>query len=146
MSFANLCPICSEKSTLVTHRAGEAITLHASANVPDSSIRARLASVTPQPVLNLLTSASTSYQNSENPFISTLRSVTSTIGSVFEENEQAKVIGAFKILDPTFQQETFLRDVREYIIPELVDAFVSGDLPTLRQWMDEGVSALPHHM
>ena len=94
----------------------------------------------PDSVRRILSDASESYANSENPFISTVRSVTSTVGGWFDETETAAVIRSFKEMDPSFELESFLKDVREYVVPEVVDAYVSGDLPTLRQWLDEGVS------
>lgn len=45
-----------------------------------------------------------------------------------------------KTLDPDFQMESFLRELREYIVPEIVDALVNADIKTLKQWMSEAVS------
>lgn len=70
-----------------------------------------------------------------------MRTVTNTIGRVFDETETARVITRFKELDPEFQQESFLNELREYIVPEIVDALVSADLKTLRQWLSEAVSS-----
>lgn len=72
--------------------------------------------------------------------MSSVRSVTSTIGRLFAETETAKVTKWVKELDPSFTQEGFLRDLREYIVPELVDAYVNGDQVVLRQWCSEGVN------
>lgn len=94
----------------------------------------------PESMSNWLSGVNESYQNSENPFVSSLRAVTSTVGKVFEETETAKVARMFKELDPTFQQEQFLNELREYIVPEIVDALVSADLTTLKQWLSEAVS------
>jgi len=32
-----------------------------------------------------------------------------------------------KILDPSFSMEAFKRELREYIVPEVVDAYLSAD-------------------
>jgi import inner membrane translocase subunit TIM44 len=45
-----------------------------------------------------------------------------------------------KALDPAFNMEAFNRELREYIIPEVVEAYISGDGPTLKQWCGEAVS------
>jgi import inner membrane translocase subunit TIM44 len=82
------------------------------------------------------------YANSDNAFVATARGFTSTVGRLFDETEQAKVIRWAKELDPEFQMETFLRDLRDYVVPEVVDAFVSGDSKTLREWCSEGVGVL----
>lgn len=116
--------------------AGGAVQLHATANIVKIS---RFASITPQPVAELLSTMGTAYAESENPFVSTMRSVTSTVGRFFDETETAKVTGWVKEMDPAFTTEGFLRDLREYIVPELVDAYVNGDQPTLKAWCSEAV-------
>lgn len=75
------------------------------------------------------------YEESENPLIETARSITDRIAGFFAENETALVIKKFREMDPSFQVEPFLRDMREYILPEVLDAYVKGDLETLRQWL-----------
>lgn len=75
------------------------------------------------------------YHESENPFISTARSITDRVAGFFAENETATVIKAFRAMDPTFQVEPFLREMREYILPEVLDAYVKGDTETLKLWL-----------
>ena len=75
------------------------------------------------------------YAESENPLISTARSVTDRIAGFFAENETAMVIKKFREMDPGFQLEPFLQDMREYILPEVLDAYVKGDVEVLRQWL-----------
>ncbi|KAK4686908.1 hypothetical protein P7C73_g3214, partial [Tremellales sp. Uapishka_1] len=77
------------------------------------------------------------YYESESPVISTLRSVTSTVGSWFDENETARVVRAMKEIDPEFRMEAFNRELREYIVPEVVDAYLSADREGLQQWCGE---------
>lgn len=92
------------------------------------------------PVLRRLVDLRQQYDESENPVVSSVRSVTSTIGSWFEENEQAQVTRQMRLLDPTFDRETFERELREYIVPEMVDAYLSADREALMQWCGEAVS------
>lgn len=80
------------------------------------------------------------YYESENPVVSTLRSVTSTVGGWFEENETARVIRMIRALDPDFQMEAFQRELREYIVPEVVDAYLNADKESLKMWCGEAVS------
>ena len=75
------------------------------------------------------------YQESENPLISTARSITDRIGGFFAENETAMVVKKFRSMDPTFQMEPFLQELREYILPEVLDAYVKGDTETLKAWL-----------
>ncbi|KAJ9112158.1 hypothetical protein QFC20_002339 [Naganishia adeliensis] len=77
------------------------------------------------------------YQESESPLVSTVRSVTSTVGGWFDENETAKVIRMIRALDPDFKMDTFQKELREYIIPEVVDAYLGADKETLKMWCGE---------
>lgn len=75
------------------------------------------------------------YDESENPLVSTARSITDRIGGFFAENETAMVIKKFRSMDPSFQTEPFLQELREYILPEVLDAYVKGDTETLKLWL-----------
>lgn len=75
------------------------------------------------------------YQESDNALISTARSISDRVAGFFAENETARVIKTFREMDPTFQLEPFLREMREYILPEVLDAYVKGDIETLRLWL-----------
>lgn len=86
-------------------------------------------------VVQSLFSLKSSYNESENPLISTARSVTDRVAGFFAENETARVIKKIREMDPTFQIEPFLRDMREYILPEVLDAYVKGDTETLNLWL-----------
>ncbi|KAI0741432.1 mitochondria import inner membrane translocase TIM44 subunit [Daedaleopsis nitida] len=77
------------------------------------------------------------YDESENPVISSMRSVTQTIGGWFDENENAQVQRMMKAMDPTFTLESFERELREYIVPEVVDAYLSADREALQAWCGE---------
>ncbi|KAH6880137.1 mitochondrial inner membrane translocase subunit TIM44 [Thelonectria olida] len=75
------------------------------------------------------------YDESENPLVSTARSITDKIGGFFAENETAMVIKKFRAMDPSFQVEPFLQELREYILPEVLDAYVKGETETLKLWL-----------
>lgn len=77
------------------------------------------------------------YNESENPLISTARSITDRVAGFFAENETAMVIKKLRQMDPSFQLEPFLRELREYILPEVLDAYVKGDVETLKLWLSE---------
>ena len=38
-----------------------------------------------------------------------------------------------------FDRESFERELREYIVPEVVDAYLSADKPALMKWCSEAV-------
>jgi len=75
------------------------------------------------------------YEESENPLISTARGITDRIAGFFAENETAMVIKKFRSMDPNFQVEPFLQELREYMLPEVLDAYVKGDTETLKLWL-----------
>lgn len=79
----------------------------------------------------------TVYQESENPLISTARSITDKVAGFFAENETAMVIKKLRSMDPAFKLEPFLQELREYILPEVLDAYVKGDVETLKLWLSE---------
>ncbi|KIO19964.1 hypothetical protein M407DRAFT_142484 [Tulasnella calospora MUT 4182] len=89
------------------------------------------------PVLKTLVGLRQQYDESENPLVASVRSVTERIGSLFDENETAQVIRAFRSLDPSFDMESFSRELREYIVPEVVDAYLSADKEALKMWCGE---------
>ncbi|KAF2471908.1 Tim44-domain-containing protein [Lindgomyces ingoldianus] len=75
------------------------------------------------------------YKESENPLITTARSISDRVTGFFAENETAMVIKKFREMDPSFQLEPFLTEMREYILPEVLDAYVKGDVETLKLWL-----------
>ncbi|MCJ1286270.1 protein translocase subunit [Xylographa opegraphella] len=86
-------------------------------------------------LMQSLFSLKSSYNESENPLISTARSISDRVAGFFAENETAMVIKKFREMDPNFQIEPFLREMREYILPEVLDAYVKGDVETLKLWL-----------
>lgn len=96
------------------------------------------------PLLRSFVSLREAFDQSENPVVASVRSVTETVGSWFDENETAQVMRLMKALDPTFNREGFERELREYIVPEVVDAYLSADQEALRSWCGEAVSSRPY--
>jgi mitochondrial import inner membrane translocase subunit TIM44 len=94
------------------------------------------------PILRSFVSLRQAYDESENPVVSSMRSVTQTVGSWFDENETAQVMRLMKALDPAFNRESFERELREYIVPEVVDAYLSADRESLQSWCGEAVRIL----
>ncbi|CDO93975.1 unnamed protein product [Kluyveromyces dobzhanskii CBS 2104] len=77
------------------------------------------------------------WDESENPLVVMLRTVSGKIGGLFAETESARVFGQFKMMDPSFNTEAFTKHLREYIIPEILEAYVKGDEAVLKQWFSE---------
>ncbi|KAF8966345.1 hypothetical protein BDZ97DRAFT_1917721 [Flammula alnicola] len=113
--------------------AGEALVLHKDS--PKQEAWNRLKET--NPVLKTFFQMRQAYDESENPVISSMRSVTETIGSWFDENETAQVLRLMKSMDPEFNRESFERELREYVVPEVVDAYLSADQEALKAWCGE---------
>ncbi|KAJ3538161.1 hypothetical protein NMY22_g5281 [Coprinellus aureogranulatus] len=113
--------------------AGQAMVLHKDSPRQEAWNRMK----EENPVLRKITELRQAYDESEHPVVASVRSVTDTIGSWFEENETAQVTRIMKAMDPTFTRESFERELREYIVPEVVDAYLSADQESLRQWCGE---------
>lgn len=100
------------------------------------------------PVMQRFFGLGSTYRESENPLISTARSVSDRIAGFFAENETAMVIKKFREMDPSFQLEPFLNEMRTYILPEVLEAYVKGDVETLKLWLSAAqfqvYSALMH--
>ncbi|KAH3664009.1 hypothetical protein OGAPHI_004723 [Ogataea philodendri] len=77
------------------------------------------------------------WEEAENPLLVLIRTVMDKIGSFFAETEGARVIKAFRELDPNFNTEALTKQLREYIVPEVLEAYITGDEKTLRLWLSE---------
>lgn len=120
---ASANPIC---------RAGEALVL---SDKPESV--SRLAFIKESPTYQRMME---NYYESDSPFVSAIRTIGTKVGSLFEENETAQVIRAMKALDPNFRMDRWTGELREYIVPEVVDAYLSADRESLKAWCGEAVS------
>ncbi|KAJ6581886.1 import inner membrane translocase subunit tim44 [Mycena capillaripes] len=113
--------------------AGSAVVLHKDSPRQEKWNRLKEES----PIFRTLASLRQAYDESENPVVASVRNVTETVGSWFEENETAQVTRLMKNLDPDFTREGFERELREYIVPEVVDAYLTADQAALKAWCGE---------
>ncbi|OJD15988.1 hypothetical protein AJ78_03820 [Emergomyces pasteurianus Ep9510] len=113
--------------------AGTNVTLHKDAAWKESWKEFKDSSRIMQSYFNL----KHTYNESDNPLVTTARSISDRVASWFAENETAMVIKKFREMDPSFQIEPFLRELREYMLPEVLDAYVKGDVETLKLWLSE---------
>ncbi len=61
-------------------------------------------------------------------------------GGIFSKTEMSEVLTEICKMDPTFDKELFIRDCRDDIIPNVLEAIVRGDLDILEDWCHEAVS------
>ncbi|KAH9924703.1 uncharacterized protein B0H18DRAFT_1085392 [Fomitopsis serialis] len=111
--------------------AGSAMVLHKDS--PKNERWERLKET--NPVLRSLASLRQAYDESENPSWR-MRAVTDTIGGWFEETEQAQVHRRMKLMDPSYSLESFERELREYIIPEVTYNVLWA---TMEQFLRQGL-------
>ena len=97
----------SKTSILIVRSAGTNVTLHKDAAWKESWREFRDSNK----VMQGLFSMKSAYNESENPLVSTARSISDRITGFFAENETAMVIKKFREMDPGFQLEPFLREI-----------------------------------
>ncbi|WAQ87711.1 hypothetical protein PtA15_8A617 [Puccinia triticina] len=123
--------------------APPALVLHATANeepAEDSNtIGSRMkGTLTGSGLKEIWKNVQEGYAESENPVVASIRSVTGFLRrNLLDETETAKVIRLVKEVDPAFNYDAFLADLREFIIPDFVDSFVDNDLKALKMWTSE---------
>ncbi|KIY70805.1 TIM44 subunit of mitochondria import inner membrane translocase [Cylindrobasidium torrendii FP15055 ss-10] len=113
--------------------AGSSVVLHKDAAKDDKWEKLKEST----PLLRQFAALKQTWDESENPLVSSVRSFTHSITSFFDENETARVIRKFQEIDPDFDMGSFERELREYIVPEVVDAFLSADREALLAWCSE---------
>ena len=74
--------------------------------------------------------------------MSSLLSATSRVASWFDENGTVRVLRTMKILDPSFSMEGFECELCEYIVPEVVNTYLSANNEALKSWYSEAVRLL----
>ncbi|TFK75032.1 TIM44 subunit of mitochondria import inner membrane translocase [Pluteus cervinus] len=121
------------RRTEANPEAGSAVVLHKDSPRQEAWNRMKETN----PIFQNLASLRQAFDESENPVVASVRSVTQTVGSWFEENETAQVVRLMRTLDPSFDHAGFERELREYIIPEVVDAYLSADRESLKAWCGE---------
>lgn len=117
-------------------RAGSAMVLHKDS--PRQEAWNKLKET--NPLLRSLSSFKQAFDESENPVVSSIRSATHSVARWFDETESAQVQRLMKAMDPSFNMESFERELREYIVPEVVDAYLTADQEALKAWCGEAVS------
>ncbi|KAJ2849925.1 protein translocase subunit [Coemansia brasiliensis] len=118
--------------------AGEGVVLHKDAKWKESwdNFKAN------NSIMQGIFQARKNYNESENPVIEATRTVTDKVRNVFgfffNETESAAALRQIRdTIDPGFNLEEFVRECREFIIPEILDAYLHSDAETLKVWCSE---------
>lgn len=73
----------------------------------------------------------------DSPFMNRVRGIRGSFN--MNENETATVVRALRQVDPEFSEHAFLKEVTQFTAPDLIEAYLGGDLATLRIWCGERV-------
>ncbi|ERE76085.1 import inner membrane translocase subunit TIM44-like protein [Cricetulus griseus] len=89
------------------------------------------------------------YDESDNVLIRASRAltdkVTDLLGGLFSKTEMSEVLTEILRVDPTFDKDRFLRQCESDIIPNILEAMISGELDILKDWCYEATySQLAH--
>ncbi|KAI8820352.1 hypothetical protein BJ741DRAFT_715758 [Chytriomyces cf. hyalinus JEL632] len=93
------------------------------------------------PLAQNLTRIGKSIEESENPTVERARDVMYRVGKWFDETEEAKCIRAFRMVDPTFRRDEFLAEAAQFVIPEILEGNLKGNLVPIKKWCNEKVFA-----
>ncbi|XP_004595771.2 mitochondrial import inner membrane translocase subunit TIM44 [Ochotona princeps] len=89
------------------------------------------------------------YDESDNALIRASRAltdkVTDLLGGLFSKTEMSQVLTEILRVDPAFDKDSFLHQCEKDIIPNILEAMISGELDILRDWCYEATySQLAH--
>ncbi|EDL21992.1 mitochondrial import inner membrane translocase subunit TIM44 [Mus musculus] len=89
------------------------------------------------------------YDESDNVLIRASRAltdkVTDLLGGLFSKTEMSEVLTEILRVDPTFDKDHFLHQCETDIIPNILEAMISGELDILKDWCYEATySQLAH--
>jgi import inner membrane translocase subunit TIM44 len=86
------------------------------------------------------------YEESDNVLVNTSRVLgdrfREMFGSVFEETEHAQALAEIREIDPSFTLEAFMKEAREFMIPEVLEAYVEWNPKTLKSWCSDAVYSI----
>src|SRR5262245_48788867 len=120
--------------------AGESMVLHKDAAWKESWNKFKDTS----PVMQKVFDMKKNYEESDNVFVAWARVVTDKISDVWtsmlDETENAQAVRAMQMIDRRFKMDRFMKECREFIIPEVMEAYLNGDSDTLKEWCSEAVS------
>ncbi|CAI4221455.1 unnamed protein product [Auanema sp. JU1783] len=78
------------------------------------------------------------YEESDNIAVRLMRSVTDRVSSVFAgQNEVSEVLTEIAKVDPSFDKIEWLKFCEKEVIPNILEAFIAGNLEILQDWCHE---------
>ena len=67
--------------------------------------------------------------------------VVSCVGGSITQSDMAAALAEIHKIDPNFDKEAFVKECQFEIIPTVLEAYLRGNLPVLKDWCHEAVSS-----
>jgi len=76
----------------------------------------------------------------DGPLMDSFRNIAGRLQGMLEESEMSKTVKRFTSVHPGFSIEKFIKDCQMLYLPEVLDAYLTGDVETVKKWCGEVVS------
>lgn len=76
------------------------------------------------------------WQTSQNPLVYTVSGI---VDNLTRETEEGEALKEIRKLDPDFLKEDWALEVRHSLVPKVLQAFLLGDIASMKPWMSDGV-------
>jgi len=73
----------------------------------------------------------------DGPLMDSCRNIASRLQGMFEESEMSKTVKRFSSVHPGFSIEKFIKDCQMLYLPEVLEAYLTGDVETVKKWCGE---------
>jgi import inner membrane translocase subunit TIM44 len=88
------------------------------------------------PLMQSVTRVQKNMEESDHPFMERFRE---WYHNFSKESEHAQVINAIKMVEPGFHIDRFVKDAAEFYIPDIMEAYLQGNMAVLSEWCSEQV-------
>jgi len=73
----------------------------------------------------------------DGPLMDSFRNIAGRLQGMLEESEMSKTVKRFTSVHPGFSIEKFIKDCQMLYLPEVLDAYLTGDVETVKKWCGE---------
>jgi len=73
----------------------------------------------------------------DGPLMDSFRNIAGRLQGMFEESEMSKTVKRFCSVHPGFSIEKFIKDCQMLYLPEVLEAYLTGDVETVKKWCGE---------
>ena len=123
----------AEGPMLPNKDAGESVVLHRSSRIANAWNSFKENS----PIAQKLFSVKRGLDESDHPFLERVREWMDR--TKINETEEARVIRAIREVDPTFRKDSFLKEMTQYVVPDVLEMVLREDAKSVADWCSERV-------